>query len=389
MSDNFPFDDNYPTEGFSSQSLDKYNKLISSYLKNLPQIDVDTLKKIVNTELSLESPHFEVAFMPVLDNQQHLPLSDFIDTQKAIDPMTLTYPVHSVSHNVYKTVIQPYVNSEGNRLDLNLFINHDPSLPANIIVIDYFNSGELFCNLSYINIDHALPTLNKLYANYLNAYDFVQYDLPVGYASTKLSYAVTCQSPTSPTSIAWSFPLDKFFSYTHTPKDHPICQYYTHQSSDGSVPVVISPHYKYANIVHDVHSCSHHAFDSFASCPHMNSFSSCSFYSPLKTELLSNTLSSSHSSSAIQFSLTYSLTNSAKHMFTVTNTTINEDVNVLLYPSSHSYDECFEEATKIYNQYIEPYLSTDHIISENEKSNISDPIKDLQKESYINSLLVG
>lgn len=389
MSEDHPVSENYPSEGFTSESLEKYNKLISSYIKkSVTQNSIDELKKILTSNpFVFESVNVDV--QQLSESEKLFSLPEYTYPQKANITMS-EYPVVPVSSNVYKTTIQPFVSPEGASLDLNLFINHDPSLPPNVIVIDYVNSGELFCNMSYVHINHALPALNKLYRSYLNVGDFINPALPLGYTSSRLSYAVTCKSPTNPDSIAWSFPLEKFFNYNPILKDLPVCEYYTHQSIDNSVPVVISSHYKYANVVSGMHSCSHPVLSqSSPECFNFNSLSSCPSYSPLKTELLSNKISSDHSSSEINFSLTYSLTCSGKHMFAITNNTINEDVNVLVYPSSYSYDQCLTEATTVYHEYINPYLSNFHTVSENEKSNISDSTKDLEKESYINSLLVG
>jgi len=382
MSDS-PVSDNFPPNGLSEtffknqasmQSLDEF---LSKFTKNEHEKSLVNLLK----EISVISPNI------ITESIDSVPLNSY---KQKVNPNMSSYPVVSVSPNQYKTVIYPHVSPEGEPMEINLFINHNTSFPHNVIVIDYLNSGELFCNLSEVSLENALPTLGKLYASYLNRSEFVNPDLPVGYTSNTLPYAVTCLSPTNSFSIAWTFPLDKFFSYTHVPKDTPICQYYTHQSTDNSVPVIISPHYKYANTVSGHHSCSHPILsENLFSCSSYNSFSSCSFYSPLQHELLSKTVASPHSSSSLDFSLTYSITSLGKHMFTITNRTINEDVNVLVYPATYSYDQCLEEATSIYHEYIEPYVSTSHIISENEKSNLSDSTKDVEKESYITSLLVG
>jgi len=309
---------------------------------------------------------------------------------KASLPMS-NYPVTHHSNNVYKAVIQPYISPENTPLDLNLFINHDSSIPGGTFVIDYFNSGELYCNLSLVNLIEATNSLNKLYARHLGKGDFANTELPIGYSHSTLSFATVCKSPTNPNSIAWSFPTITFFNYTTIAQDVPLCEYYSHRSSDNSVPVVISSHYKYANTISDFHSCSHPklATQSFTSCGSFSSFSSCPLYCPIKTEILSNTIASSHSSSSINFSLTHSLTAAGNHVFIINNDTLNQSINTLNYPSTLSYDECLQEATSIYTQYIDPYLSTSHSISENEKSEISDSNKDVEKESYITSLLAG
>ena len=390
MSDNFPVSSEYPIDGHTSESIIniELSKKIESFLNKFKQFEASTSHDQASINLLKE----------ILATNPSLPVEDTFSISKPIHKMIAhkvnsnmsAYPVNPVAPNVYKTVIQPFVSPDNTPLDLNLFINHDPSLPSEVIVIDYLNSGELFCNLSDTNINQALPNLNKLYASYLNRPDFSDPNLPVGYNSPIIPYAYTCLSPTNPHSIAWSFPLKKFFKYTQSPKDVPICQYYTHQSSDNSVPVIISSHYKYANTIPGNHSCSHPILsENPFQCSSYNSFSSCSYYSPLQTQLLSKTVASPHSSSTVEFTLTYALTNLGKHMFSITNQTIGEDVNVLVYPSTHSYEQCLQEATSIYNEYIDPYRFTDHTVSENEKSNISDSTKIVEKESYITSLLVG
>jgi len=248
----------------------------------------------------------------------------------------------------------------------------------------------LFCNLSQINLQNTRPLLQNLYARYLSSPEFVNDTHPIGYTSTMIPSAVTCVSPVNSDSIAWSFPLAKLFDYTHVSKDIPVCQYYTHQSLDDSVPVIISSKYKYANVIPGNHMCSHPSVSQNPySCSFFTFFSNCSMYSPSQQEILFKTVTSPNSSSTLDFVLTYSLTSSGNHMFVLTNQTIGEDVNVLVYPQTYSYDKCLEEATSIYNQYIEPYSSTLCVISENQKISSSDSTKYVEKESYITSLLVG
>lgn len=300
--------------------------------------------------------------------------------------------ITKLSPTLYKAVINPSTPNASNPLEITLFINHYSEVPFGFFDIDFFGSGELYCDFLSTNLISLKSTMTTLYGSYLfnESSDLSSLPPSVGYTSKSLSFAVSVPSTLDSSLLSWRFPLETFFEFSSVEKQHSICSYYTYSSSN--TPVHISSRYKFANVIEGYPTCSHPSTDSNpnpVNCPFSSSsFPSCSFYTPTKKTLLSTTLTPSNSSQSLTFELNYSITTDSSHVFSIENKTLGQQLNTLTFPSSvvFSYEECESEAIKIYNEYLETYSTSSYLFSDNEISS-DQQTEEIKKPSYINSIM--
>jgi len=308
-------------------------------------------------------------------------------------PKSMSTPsFEKVSPNLVKATISAFADRPDGPHTINLFINHHPDVPVGYFDMDYFGSGEIYCNLRSVDITAVKSSMSSLYSSYLsNPSSDLSTPPPFsGYTSKSISFATSVPSLNYSDLLSWRFPLNIFFYYNSVQQSLPMCIHYTYSPSN-STPVHISPNYKYSNLVEDYPTCSHscHSSSKPVLCSFSSSdFSSCSLYSPSKKTILSQTITPSNSSDSLIFDLDYFITTDASHVFSITNKNTNQEVNTLTYPSSHSYQEYEEEAIRIYNMYLNSYSDTEFTFSLNQISS-SEQDSHSPKQSYIASLLVG
>lgn len=319
-------------------------------------------------------------------------LTNYIHTIISGENMS-NIPINADSPISSNFTIYPYKNHPGETpAPYNVYISHDETVPTGTFIVDYFSSGQIFCNLKEYSLIAALDTIQTLYRNFFfsQSKDLSSPPPSLDYTSSSLSIAKAILSPTSDEVLAWQLPLDTFFKYEYKVQEIPVCSHYTYQ--DSKPVLIVSKNYPYANVVQDSPHCSHPDIQqkgSFTSCFMSSNQSACVNYSPNIVFISKTNVTPLNTSEVISFALTYSLSSFGAHLFQIKNITHNTLLNTLSYPSSFEYDDCLSEAQKIYQEYLDVY-SQDVLVSDDLSiSVVNDSSKDLQKTSYISSLALG
>ena len=345
-------------------------------------------------------PHSSLLFEPNatlnIDSALDQYLSKYIKKLKIGETMS-DIPVNIESPNSLSFTIYPYKQVPGEPLaPYNVYITHDESVPHDTIIIDYFSSGQLFCNLKKISISSANQSIQVLYKNYLfnSSTDLSSPPPKVGYQSRSLNIATAVASPTSNEVLAWMFPLATFFTSQSKPQEIPVCIYYTyHSPASDSTPVKLtSKHYPYANYVESTPHCSHPdipSSSSFLSCSFSANQSLCSKYTPNTTILHQSVVTPANTESTISFSIVYSLSSFGGHLFQIKNDTNDTILNTFNYPLDINYDQCLNDVRKYYDQYLDVYQTDLYLMTTPDLSPSDDTSRDTNKSSYITSLIPG
>ena len=315
-------------------------------------------------------------------------IEDFIkslepDTQVLKDTTIMSnYSIETVTPTILKFTF-PIADTDSS---YNIYINHSNDIPSGRIVWDYFGSGECYCNLNLVQLHSAKTSFSTLYKDYMtNSSRLGTQPTEVGL----VPFAFVSSTVAPGGNFAWSFDIDTLFKYTKKLVDSPVCVYFTRKDADTNI---VSPHFKFANIPNNTCSCSHPNVTSeknkFTPCHFSSANNECPLYSPDSKIVFSQDVNPVNTNSVTGFDMSYAITSSGFHYFEILNTTDKVVVNTLKYPPSAKYEDCLEEALKIFNEYTSVY-SSDSLITEVKRENASDANKDTAKSSYIESLITA
>ena len=347
-------------------------------LGSINNIDIDKIKIYLQEEFT---PEHMADFLKKA--YKTIPQLNF-ETHTKKDDIVSGYSIDVISPTILKFSF-PVQLSEGETY-YNIFINHCEDIPSGQIVWDYFGSGECYCNLNLVNLESAKSSFSVLYGQYMVSPSKLGTQ-PTQAGLTPFDFVTSAYAPSG--NMAWSLNISTFFKYSKKNVDYPVCVYFTHKNANTNI---VSKHFKFANVPNNVCSCSHPNVSTernkFSPCHFSMTNNECPLYVDDSKIVFSQDINPINTDSIISFDMSYSLTSSGSHLFKIRNTTNKILINTLKYPSDNSYDTCFEEALRIFNEYTSVY-SSDSSITEVKRELSLDADKDIAKSSYIESLITA
>ena len=320
--------------------------------------------------------HTLVPFQSLNIFKQEIPFmsTHYIINQLSSTSLSFTFPVlvHSES-------------SSDESPSYTIYINHMESIPDGQIVWDYFGSGETYCNLNKVKLIQAREIFSQLYSKYMISHTRLGVQ-PQVVGLTPYDFARSVEAPSG--NLAWSFTLSTFFIFEKKATDDAVCIYLTRKNEEATL---VSKHYRFANIPNNACNCSSPSVPNSqtknVSCHFSSQNSDCPFYEYDSQIVYSQDVTPINSSQVSSFDLAYYLSIQGFHTFKINNSSLGVIVNTLKYPSTFSYDDSLVEAISIFNQYLDSYSSSDFSLSEVTRDTPQDTSKDIEKSSYITSLI--
>jgi hypothetical protein len=314
-----------------------------------------------------------------LPTQETFPMS----THYIINSAPSNSPVNSLFFT-FPVLIQSE-SSSNEPLTYTIYINHSESIPDGQIVWDYFGSGETYCNLNKVELIQAKDNFSQLYSKYMIVNNRLGIQ-PQVVGLSPFNFASSVEAPSG--NLAWSFSIETFFIFNKKVTDDAVCIYLTKKNSDTTV---ISKHYVFANVPNNICSCSNPSISNSQTksvpCHFSMQNSSCPLYKYESEIVYSQDVTPINSSQISSFDLVYYLSIQGNHTFKINNSSSDVIINTLKYPSSFTYDDSLVEAISIFKEYMESYSSSDFSFSEVKRDTLQDTGKDIEKSSYISSLI--
>jgi hypothetical protein len=294
--------------------------------------------------------------------------------------------------------------------EISIYMNFTSNVSEGNVVYDYFNTSELFLNVSPNQVIDSIKSnvFQSLQNKHFFSSDSKLKTMPTDVGYSPYNFVTSVLSPTNPNFYAWSFPIETLFR-SHSDPDHPYyknkmdtpdtntsieksypaCSFYSIKKNDLEIT---SSHFNFANTIENYHTCSHSKMSN-NSCLSQCHFAAepssaqphCLFYSPNSLAILSSEIDIPNTDSNFSISVNYSTALNGNYIFTIINNNTSEILSKLEYPFNpeSSYDKFIPEVTEIYNEFLSCYDSI-QLIDSTKEQQTDIPVP---KNSFIQSLL--
>lgn len=257
-------------------------------------------------------------------------------------------------------------------LNANFYLNEMSELPENVLIYDYFGSGEMYyspngisspiVSVSKSSLDYMYKWLTATASNaseYADSVIFLDKDY-----SEILATIIPLEISSCWVKPAYGFQnylllhyMPNLFNYelndNSVNSSPPICSHVTYVSPSKEY---ISDHYQFANMIDGYPSCSHPSFaDKHMPCHFFENFSLCPMHES-KSEIITQvSVNHANTDNSTVFSVRKVHLSNMEYSYSVFNNTENQTVFNVIVPPETSELEASSHVTQLLEELLDSY----------------------------------